>query len=167
MIQCTHTNTHCITSLPPFFLFLSFSLPSCPIIFVPTDCMSQTFCHPTEVCQWQITLIKENPLTTHYELPPTSKRPSVMLWQMKWAGMFEGVGGCCWCQGQEILYHGPLGHYIYKHAHTYWPTPVLCSHFIFTQFILFIFILFWHVCYTVLFPVLSPSVSGDHKCWCS
>lgn len=77
MIQYTH-NTHDITSLPlSSSYFLSSSLQSCPIIFIPTFCMSQMFCCPTEVCQLQIILIKDNLLSIHYELPPSSKITSV------------------------------------------------------------------------------------------
>ena len=84
--------------LPHFlFLFLPVLLP--PILphhHHPTDCMLRRFCRPTEVCQWQMTIIKDNPLSIHYELPPSLKCPSVMLWRMRRAGEWgagQGLGG--------------------------------------------------------------------------
>lgn len=99
---------HFITSHPPslFSSFLSFSLPSCPII-ITTDCVTQTFCHRTEACQWQITLINNNVLSIHYELPPSCSHLSIMLWQLIRAGKWgEGVR----CSRNPAPY-GFFGHY--------------------------------------------------------
>lgn len=116
--------------------FLSFSLPSCPIIIVPTDCVSQTFCRPTEVCQWQITLIKDSPKYSSWASSQFEVSVCHVVANEKGREV-RGVQG--W---GNLLPYGPLGHYTNTHPHThaYKSTPGILSnlkmlflHFLLTQ----------------------------------
>lgn len=103
---------HYLTS-PPSSSSLSFSLPSCPIIIFPKECVSQTFCRPTEVCQWQITLIKDNP---KYSLWASSQfEASVCHVEANEKGReVRGVQ-----RSGNPLPYGHLNHYTNAHPHTH------------------------------------------------